>query len=131
MQGGSALPLGRTGACVSQIRREEERVTRPFLPWTGGSAVPLTLGLEEGCVWEQAELRSQKADRGDAVGPLHRDLGEEGGSEVLGRERQEEVDAESKEGCHLELVSSPLLLQCPGVCFAIHRHAHTLPCICW
>lgn len=106
-------------------------MTRPFLPWTGGSAVPLTLGVEEGCVWEQAELRSQKADRGDAVGPLHRDLGEEGGSEVLGRERQEEVDAESKEGCHLELVSSPLLLQCPGVCFALHRHAHTLPCICW
>lgn len=66
MQGGLALPLGRTGACVSQIRREEERGTRSFLPWKGGSAVPL--GLQEGCVWEQAELRSQKADGGEQWG---------------------------------------------------------------
>lgn len=87
-------------------------MTGPFLPQKGGSTGPFTLGLQEGCVWKQAELRSQKANRGEQWGLSTR---EEGRSKVLGRGRQEEVDAKSKEGCHLELVSS-LLQQCPGVC---------------
>lgn len=84
------------------------------------------LGLEGCCVWQQVELR--RSQKGLSVTGDRRSLPTRTWVRREGRHNgEEEADTLKARRCATQMqVSSPLLLECPGICLSF-RDTHPTP----